>query len=54
MHFCLGAPLPHLHMRMPIDVPLAQTTTITLGDEQAPRLNTYTNNGMVSLVIRLR
>jgi cytochrome P450 len=54
IHYCLGAPLARLEMRVAMEELLARTTTIALGANDLPRRHIYPSNGFGELPVRLR
>jgi cytochrome P450 len=54
IHYCLGAPLARLEMRVAMEELLARTTTIELGAADLPRRHIYPSNGFGELPVRLR
>lgn len=54
IHYCLGAPLARLEMKIAMEELLARTTTIELGAADLPRRHIYPSNGFGELPVRLR
>jgi cytochrome P450 len=54
IHYCLGAPLARLELRVAMEELLARTTTIELGAADLPRRHIYPSNGFGELPVRLR
>lgn len=54
IHYCLGAPLARLEMRVALEELLAHTTTIELDTTEPPKRDAYPGNGFPSLRVRLR
>jgi cytochrome P450 len=54
IHYCLGAPLARLEMRVAMEELLARTTMIELGAADLPRRHIYPSNGFGELPVRLR
>ncbi len=54
IHYCLGAPLARLEMRVAMEELLARTSTIELGAADLPRRHIYPSNGFGELPVRLR
>jgi cytochrome P450 len=54
IHYCLGAPLARLEMRVAMEELLARTTTIALGAADLQRRHIYPSNGFGELPVRLR
>ncbi|MBF6613347.1 MAG: cytochrome P450 [Chloroflexi bacterium] len=54
IHYCLGAPLARLEMKVAMEELLARTTTIELGAADPPRRHIYPSNGFGELPVRLR
>ncbi len=54
IHYCLGAPLARLEMKIAMEELLAHTTTIELGAADLPRRHIYPSNGFGELPVRLR
>ncbi|HST04740.1 MAG TPA: cytochrome P450 [Chloroflexia bacterium] len=54
IHYCLGAPLARMEMRVAMEELLARTTMIELGANDLPRRHVYPSNGFGELPVRLR
>ncbi len=54
IHYCLGAPLARLELRVALEELLARTTTIALGATERRRRDVYPSNGFAALPVRLR
>jgi cytochrome P450 len=54
IHYCLGAPLARLEMRIALEELLARTTSIELSAADLPRRHIYPSNGFGELPVRLR
>ncbi len=54
IHYCLGAPLARLELRVAMEELLARTTTIELGATEPPRREVYPSNGFRAMPVRLR
>lgn len=52
VHYCLGAPLARLELRVGLEELLARTTSIELAGDAAPSRVTYPSNGLVELDLR--
>ncbi len=54
IHYCLGAPLARLELRVAMEELLAHTTTIALGATGSPQRDVYPSNGFRTLPLRFR
>ncbi len=54
IHYCLGAPLARLEMRIAMEELLTRTTTIEPGAKEPLRRDVYPSNGFQALPVRLR
>jgi len=54
IHYCLGAPLAHLELRVALEELLARTTLIQIGTTEPARRDVYPSNGFHALPLRLR
>lgn len=53
IHYCLGAPLARLEMRVGLEELLSRTKSIELASDAVPARVTYPSNGLVELMLRL-
>jgi len=52
IHFCQGAPLARLEMRVALEELLARTKQFELADDNVPRRAVYPSNGLAALLLR--